>query len=789
MGFRRPLAGLAAMAGTAALLVAMLAPSPARAQRQHLSADEAARHRAADYLAQGPSPWQPQEVDPSRWRADFVVALDGSGTHRSLQAAVDAVPAAGTPGADRRWHIRVEPGVYREALCVQGKPPLTIWGAGSQAARVRLVDGRHNGLAKPVGVDSAQRCHPQRDAATHGTSGSATAIIDSPDVLLARLTVANDATEQARVTEGAQAVALLTRADRIQLEDVVLVSHQDTFYVRRPRPDQPARVVVRGSVIAGDVDFVFGNATLVIDDSTLVSRGGRGARGARGGYVLAPSTPAAARLGFLVQRSRFVAEPGVAPGSVALGRAWDEGVAPGAWRAGASPDGQVVVRDSALGPHIGPWAPSTSRRAFEPGRMAEFGNRVLEADPAREVPGPDDGWAAAEGGLRGGADAAPADVHRVRTRAQLVAALRPHPRPRIVQVEGTVDLSVDDAGRPLGAEQFRDPAFDWAAFAAAYDPATWGRRPPEGPLEEARRRSAQAHAAHVVLRVPSRTTLIGLGPDAQIVRGGLMLDGVDDVIVRNLRLRDAHDPFPAWDPRDNGHGEWNSELDNLTLRRSTRVWIDHCSFDDGEPSPEPARVLLGRPMVHHDGLLDITRGSDRVTVSWSHFRHHDKTMLIGGSDRHAEDEGRLRVTLHHNRWEQTRERSPRVRYGRVHVVNNLYEVTDEAGFGYSIGVGHRSAIVSSHNVWQAPSSMPPQRLVRALGGDALRDQGSWLNGQPVDLVQLLRASLPGRDLADPGWQPVAAGQPDAAHEVAARVRAGAGAGRLWTPAPSTAGQP
>ena len=89
--------------------------------------------------------------------------------------------------------------------------------------------------------------------------------------------------------------------------------------------------------------------------------------------------------------------------------------------------------------------------------------------------------------------------------------------------------------------------------------------------------------------------------------------------------------------------------------------VDHCSFDDG-PRPDAAeRELLGRRMQRHDGLLDITQQSDHVTVSWNHFSHHDKTTLVGSSDRQTLDEGRLRVSFHHNLWEKTKERSPRVR--------------------------------------------------------------------------------------------------------------------------------
>jgi pectate lyase len=59
----------------------------------------------------------------------------------------------------------------------------------------------------------------------------------------------------------------------------------------------------------------------------------------------------------------------------------------------------------------------------------------------------------------------------------------------------------------------------------------------------------------------------------------LLLENVHNVIVRHLHLSDPYDHFPAWDPNDNGHGEWNSEYDNLSLRNSHHVWVDHCTFD------------------------------------------------------------------------------------------------------------------------------------------------------------------------------------------------------------------
>ena len=779
---------LAALASAFAATAAAQVPA---SQRPQLDGAKAARHQAVDYLAQGPTTWQPAEVDATTWVPDFVVAADGSGTHRTVQAAVDALPARSDgAGAQRTWVIRVRPGTYRGPLCVKDKAPLRLTGVPGNAGAVTLVDGRYNSLPKAVGTP-AQPCLPPSDAARHGTSGSATAVVASPDVLLAHLTIANDATQPGRppIGDGAQAVALMTLADRIQLEDVRLVSHQDTFYVKRPGPQAPARVFVRGSLIEGDVDFVFGNATLVIDDSTLLSRTDR-LRANPGGVVLAPSTPVDAALGFLVTRSRFVSDAAMPVGSVNLGRAWDEGVAPGTWRAGVSPNGQAVVRGSALGPHIGGWTASTARRPFvaqvdaAPGqanRLAEYRNTLQLHDISREALPAGDGWGASGPGTRGGADAAPQDVHLVRNRAELVAALQPHARPRIVKVQGRIDLSVADDGRPLGADDYRDPGFDWAAYAAAFAPATWGRKPPQGPLEDARLASARAQAARVVIAVPSRTTLMGWGQGAALVNGGLALIKVQDIIIRNLHISDAYDHFPAWDPKDNDLGEWNSEYDNITLRQAERVWVDHCTLDDGSRPDSAEPLLLGRPLQRHDGLLDITRASNHITVSWNHFRHHDKTSLVGGSDRHTEDDGRLKVTYHHNLWEQTKERSPRVRHGQVHVYNNLYLIRQAHAFGYSIGLGYRSAVYSQNNAWQTPPDLQASRLVRSYKGDAFEDHGSLVNGQPVDLHATLAASQPALKIqATVGWQPAPGPDIDPADQVSTRVRAGAGAGRLWT---------
>lgn len=383
------------------------------------------------------------------------------------------------------------------------------------------------------------------------------------------------------------------------------------------------------------------------------------------------------------------------------------------------------------------------------------------------------GWAGV-GLTTGGAAALPAHVFDVHDRAGLDRALALGDTPKIIRLHACIDLC------PGGVEAFRDPAFSFDAFDRAYDPATWGRDDPAGPLEDARKRSARRQAAVSTVRLPSNTTLVGATPGAGFQHGMLLLERVSNIVLRDLRFSDAYDLFPAWEPRDNGHGEWNSEYDAVSLRTAERVWVDHCHFDDGQRPDRLEPIRLGQRVQHHDGLLDITNQSDLVTVSWCAFRSHDKTMLIGSSDGKTADDGKLRVTLHHNHFHACKERTPRVRFGRVHVACNLFSADRPEEFAYSLGVGMRSRLVSDANAWELPAGIGPEQLIRRLKGNAFIDRGSRLNGQPVDLLAAWQAAHPGETLSnDVGWRPedaydTTALQPAEPNRLAEQIRAGAG---------------
>lgn len=138
-------------------------------------------------------------------------------------------------------------------------------------------------------------------------------------------------------------------------------------------------------------------------------------------------------------------------------------------------------------------------------------------------------------------------------------------------------------------------------------------------------------------------TIVGLGTDARIAGGGFGWNTKSNVIVQNITFEDASDDL--------------LKINN----KSKNFWIDHCTFSDG------ASTHAGS----HDGMLDITRGSEFVTVSYCRFFNHDKNILIGHSDSETGDVI-MKVTLNHNWFDGTVQRNPRVRYATVHLYNNYH---------------------------------------------------------------------------------------------------------------------
>ncbi|KAM0431426.1 hypothetical protein ACHAPT_005403 [Fusarium lateritium] len=148
------------------------------------------------------------------------------------------------------------------------------------------------------------------------------------------------------------------------------------------------------------------------------------------------------------------------------------------------------------------------------------------------------------------------------------------------------------------------------------------------------------------LKVGSNTSVIGVGASAHITGAGLDVFNGDNVIVQNLKISHILDN------------------DCITIRNSTRVWVDHNEFfSDISYGPD-----------QYDGQVDIIRASDFITVSWNYFHDHWKSSLVGNDATFRDlDSGHLHVTYHHNYWRNMGTRGPAGRFGHQHIYNNLYE--------------------------------------------------------------------------------------------------------------------
>jgi pectinesterase len=321
-----------------------------------------------NYLAQaGPigallrDNWDPSAglPDASTYTPTYTVAADGSGTHTTVQSAITA---ANSSGGSPRVYILVQPGTYRELICVKGSVPITLYGADTDATKVTIAFDNYNG--KTVDSSNTNACAAP-SGATYGTSGSSTFFSSATGFQAQNLTIANDFVE-GTLTSNIQAVALTVQGDQQVFQNVSLIGNQDTLQVKSSSATVVARSYFKDSYIEGDTDFIFGRGTAVFDGCTITYVSGRKTNSTH----IAPSTETPNPFGFLIINSKMVGDSGMPTGTAYLGRAWDDS-------SGTAPNGQAVIRNTEIGGHINiaaPWAAAaTSNRAF-----TASGNRLYE---------------------------------------------------------------------------------------------------------------------------------------------------------------------------------------------------------------------------------------------------------------------------------------------------------------------------------------------------------------------------------------------------------------------------
>ncbi|XP_012841626.1 PREDICTED: putative pectate lyase 2 [Erythranthe guttata] len=112
------------------------------------------------------------------------------------------------------------------------------------------------------------------------------------------------------------------------------------------------------------------------------------------------------------------------------------------------------------------------------------------------------------------------------------------------------------------------------------------------------------------LMVNSYKTIDGRGARVEISNGPcISIDGVNHVIIHGISIHDCKPGRPGMvrsSPDHVGH-RLGCDGDAISIFSSSNVWVDHCYL---------ARAA--------DGLVDVTHGSNFVTVSNNYFTQHDK---------------------------------------------------------------------------------------------------------------------------------------------------------------------
>ena len=304
------------------------------------------------------------------------VAADGSAKYKTVQSAIDNIPATGGT-------VLIAPGTYREQVIIN-QSHLTLKGTGPDPAATILVDNTSQG--------------------TRGTKPSySTVHVLGDDFHAFNITFQNDFNRtHEQVSAGSQAQALNMEGDRNILDRVHILANQDTLYIGArgcgqagslrttppsstsfppsetpvPAAHVPCTPAVTRSyfthcIVAGNVDFIYGDGNAVFNDCEIHST-----LHAAGGYLTAQGKYLADQQStFVFNHCRLTADPGET--HVYLGRPW-------------RPYASVVYLNCEMGAHIDPagwheWHPGQTHN-LDTVFYAEYKSTGPGANPAARDP-------------------------------------------------------------------------------------------------------------------------------------------------------------------------------------------------------------------------------------------------------------------------------------------------------------------------------------------------------------------------------------------------------------------
>ncbi|MBP3379699.1 MAG: hypothetical protein J6K77_02395 [Ruminococcus sp.] len=149
-------------------------------------------------------------------------------------------------------------------------------------------------------------------------------------------------------------------------------------------------------------------------------------------------------------------------------------------------------------------------------------------------------------------------------------------------------------------------------------------------------------------------TIEGIGSDATANGWGIVLKNCVDVEIRNIGTMNCN----------------SDEGDNIGLQQGdSYCWVHNCDYFYGDAGSDADQVK-------GDGALD-TKKSHHITHSYNHFYDNGKCNLQGANSSDTSNY----ITYHHNWYDHSDSRHPRVRVATVHVYNNYYDGNAKYGIG------------------------------------------------------------------------------------------------------------
>ncbi len=280
--------------------------------------------------------------------------------------------------------------------------------------------------------------------------------------------------------------------------------------------------------------------------------------------------------------------------------------------------------------------------------------------------------------------------------------------------------------------------------------------------------------AHPWFDVKEVSNLSFYGTDGFVMdRIGMFLVRSSNIIIRNINFQQP---------------KANNGADAVSMQEADGVWVDHCTF-----------TSLNQTKDYEDGSTDVTHGSKGVTVSWCRYIKTQKSCLVGHSNSQTSDT-QITATFHHNWFDGSSSRHPRVRFGNVHVYNNLFDGCTT----YGVGSAYGAKVLVEYNYFdgvQLPTdicSYPAKEngesnLTGSVAGYLYAAEDILVNRpakakDPYPLTNVKYKSYNGETLATPltyaDFKPAYSYDVTAAADVPSVVKENAGYGKLgWTSAP------